>query len=328
MTFYSVHTTPWTYMEDSNSWSFLFELLLFKFSFHVTWGKDRVRKSQAMLGDWLIPAEFALAPAVTCSAEVFKTLKKQNQAVELHFSIGAWAIFKLIFSAFQKKLENVISFGLPVCRPSTGRGGRHWPLSQCITCVPIFSPPLFFFCKRNVCDICFDRYRSRNWRTHEHKASLPSSTLGWTRTMFFAIGQRTIWPASRTEAALSEWSKKMQSVFLTVLPASLLCRFMADRASGLFSRASANSRDTMLPKSASSLQPPHFQPSPGGPLCRVSQPQMVADPSAQDLVTAKATPAEAMAWTKADSLVAEGREIMEFQQSLLNEESPFQTLCR
>lgn len=31
---------------------------------------------------------------------------------------------------------------------------------------------------------------------------------------------------------------------------------------------------------------------------------MVAEPSAQDLVTAKATPAEAMAWTKADSLVA------------------------
>ncbi|KAJ7405086.1 hypothetical protein BTVI_70171 [Pitangus sulphuratus] len=33
---------------------------------------------------------------------------------------------------------------------------------------------------------------------------------------------------------------------------------------------------------------------------------MVAEPSAQDLVTAKATPAEAMAWTKADSLVAAG----------------------
>ncbi|RMC04647.1 hypothetical protein DUI87_17815 [Hirundo rustica rustica] len=31
---------------------------------------------------------------------------------------------------------------------------------------------------------------------------------------------------------------------------------------------------------------------------------MVAEPSAQDLVTANATPAEAMAWTKADSLVA------------------------
>lgn len=91
---------------------------------------------------------------------------------------------------------------------------------------------------------------------------------------------------------------------LTVLPASLLCLFMADRASGLFSRASANSRDTMLPNSTSSLQPPHFQPSPGEPLWRVSQPQMVAEPSAQDLVTAKATPAEAMAWTKADSLVA------------------------
>lgn len=31
---------------------------------------------------------------------------------------------------------------------------------------------------------------------------------------------------------------------------------------------------------------------------------MAADPSAQDRVTAKATPAEAMAWTKADSRVA------------------------
>lgn len=54
--------------------------------------------------------------------------------------------------------------------------------------------------------------------------------------------------------------------WLTVRPASLLCLFMAERASGLFSRASANSRDTSTPKSASSLQPPHFQPSPGGPL--------------------------------------------------------------
>lgn len=53
---------------------------------------------------------------------------------------------------------------------------------------------------------------------------------------------------------------------LTVRPASLLCLFIAERASGLFSRASANSRDTSTPKSASSLQPPHFQPSPGGPL--------------------------------------------------------------
>ncbi|TNN67530.1 hypothetical protein EYF80_022203 [Liparis tanakae] len=70
---------------------------------------------------------------------------------------------------------------------------------------------------------------------------------------------------------------------------------MAERASGRFSLASANSLDTMLPKSTSSLQPPHFQPSPGGPLWRVSQPQMVAEPSAQARVTANATPAEAIA---------------------------------
>lgn len=79
---------------------------------------------------------------------------------------------------------------------------------------------------------------------------------------------------------------------------------MAERASGRFSRASANSRDTSTPKSASSLHPPHFQPSPGGPLWWESQPQMVEVPSAQERVTAKATPAEAMAWTKADSRVA------------------------
>lgn len=91
---------------------------------------------------------------------------------------------------------------------------------------------------------------------------------------------------------------------LTVLPASLLCLFMAERASGRFSRASANSRDTSTPKSASSLHPPHFQPSPGGPLWWESQPQMVDVPSAQERVTAKATPADAMAWTKADSRVA------------------------
>lgn len=90
----------------------------------------------------------------------------------------------------------------------------------------------------------------------------------------------------------------------TILPASLLCRFMAERASGRFSLASANSRDTMLPKSTSSLQPPHFQPSPGGPLCLLSHPQIVAEPSAQARVTAKATPAEAMACTNADSRVA------------------------
>lgn len=60
----------------------------------------------------------------------------------------------------------------------------------------------------------------------------------------------------------------------------------------------------MLPNSTSSLQPPHFQPSPGGPFLRVSQPQMVAEPSEQARVTANATPAEAIAWTNADSLVA------------------------
>ncbi len=77
---------------------------------------------------------------------------------------------------------------------------------------------------------------------------------------------------------------------LTTRPASLLCRFIAERASGRFSRASANSRDTMLPNSTSSLQPPHFQPSPGGPFLRVSQPQMVTEPSEQARVTANATP--------------------------------------
>lgn len=93
-------------------------------------------------------------------------------------------------------------------------------------------------------------------------------------------------------------------------PASLLWRFMAERASGRFSRASANSRDTIPPNSMSSLQPPHFQPSPGVPWWRVLQPQMAAEPSAQERVTAKATPAEAMAWTKADSRVAMGKEEM------------------
>lgn len=91
----------------------------------------------------------------------------------------------------------------------------------------------------------------------------------------------------------------------TVRPASLLCRFIADRASGRFSLASANSLDTSTPNSASSLQPPHFQPSPGGPLWWVSQPHMVDVPSAQERVTAYATPADAMAWTNADSRVAE-----------------------
>lgn len=91
----------------------------------------------------------------------------------------------------------------------------------------------------------------------------------------------------------------------TVRPASLLCRFIAERASGRFSLASANSLDTNTPNSASSLQPPHFHPSPGGPLWWESQPHMVDVPSAQERVTAYATPAEAMAWTNADSRVAE-----------------------
>ncbi|KAK5881592.1 hypothetical protein CesoFtcFv8_022372 [Champsocephalus esox] len=52
----------------------------------------------------------------------------------------------------------------------------------------------------------------------------------------------------------------------TERPASLLWRFIAERASGRFSLASANSLDTSTPNSASSLQPPHFQPSPGGSL--------------------------------------------------------------
>lgn len=93
---------------------------------------------------------------------------------------------------------------------------------------------------------------------------------------------------------------------LTMRPASLLCRFIAERASGRFSLASANSLETRTPNSASSLQPPHFQPSPGGPLWCESQPHMVDVPSAQERVTANATPAEAMAWTNADSRVAEG----------------------
>lgn len=96
----------------------------------------------------------------------------------------------------------------------------------------------------------------------------------------------------------------MKELFLTIRPASLLCLFMADRASGRFSRASANSRDTRTPNSASSLQPPHFHPSPGGPLWCESQPHIVDVPSAHDRVTANATPADAMAWTNADSLVA------------------------
>ena len=91
-------------------------------------------------------------------------------------------------------------------------------------------------------------------------------------------------------------------------PASLLWRFIAERASGRFSRASANSRDTIPPNSMSSLQPPHFQPSPGEPCWRPLQPQMAAEPSAQERVTAKATPAEAMACTKADSRVAAERD--------------------
>lgn len=91
----------------------------------------------------------------------------------------------------------------------------------------------------------------------------------------------------------------------TVRPASLLCRFIAERASGRFSLASANSLDTSTPNSASSLQPPHFQPSPGGPLWWESHPHMVDVPSAHERVTANATPAEAIAWTNADSLVAE-----------------------
>lgn len=95
----------------------------------------------------------------------------------------------------------------------------------------------------------------------------------------------------------------------TVRPASLLWRFIAERASGRFSLASANSLDTSTPNSASSLQPPHFQPSPGGPLWWESQPHMVDVPSAQERVTANATPAEAMAWTKADSRVAETDEM-------------------
>ncbi len=95
------------------------------------------------------------------------------------------------------------------------------------------------------------------------------------------------------------------SYVFTVRPASLLCRFIAERASGRFSLASANSLETSTPNSASSLQPPHFQPSPGGPLWWESQPHMVDVPSAQERVTANATPAEAIAWTNADSLVAE-----------------------
>lgn len=118
----------------------------------------------------------------------------------------------------------------------------------------------------------------------------------------------TQWWSCGGSFALTDLLYEQHDLGLTIRPASLLWRFMAERASGRFSLASANSRDTRTPNSASSLQPPHFQPSPGGPLWWESQPHMVEVPSAQDRVTANATPAEAIAWTNADSLVARERE--------------------
>lgn len=51
---------------------------------------------------------------------------------------------------------------------------------------------------------------------------------------------------------------------LTLRPASLLCRFMAARASCPVSRASTNCLDIASPKPTLSLQPPHSQPWPPG----------------------------------------------------------------
>lgn len=122
-----------------------------------------------------------------------------------------------------------------------------------------------------------------------------------------AVSAATVLSGCNDQVAYEEKKPEGLTLF-TVRPASLLCRFIAERASGRFSLASANSLDTSTPNSASSLQPPHFQPSPGGPLWWESQPHMVDVPSAQERVTANATPADAMAWTNADSRVAE-REI-------------------
>lgn len=48
----------------------------------------------------------------------------------------------------------------------------------------------------------------------------------------------------------------------TSLPALLLWRFIIARAVLPWSRASAKSRETFIPKSTSSLQPPHLHPRP------------------------------------------------------------------
>lgn len=139
----------------------------------------------------------------------------------------------------------------------------------------------------------------------------PLNTLGlfdcWGIFFFEYKGEGLGVLKSRSGVWLKEQKTEKNQIKLIVFterPASLLCLFIAERASGRFSLASANSLDTSTPNSASSLQPPHFHPSPGGPLWWESQPHMVDVPSAQERVTAKATPAEAMAWTNADSLVA------------------------
>ena len=94
-------------------------------------------------------------------------------------------------------------------------------------------------------------------------------------------------------------------VLLTSLPALLLCRFIAAR--GLFprSRAFVNCSENVLPNLILLLHPDQAQPLPVLPLRDRSQSQLSRFPELHDAVTACATPAAVMAWTKAASLQPE-----------------------
>ncbi len=98
---------------------------------------------------------------------------------------------------------------------------------------------------------------------------------------------------------------KKYSQKLTCRPASLLCLFNKARASLTTSLASRKPRENLVPNSMLSLQRSHIKPLPYIPPELLShEHSSPKSPRLHDLVTSCTTPADDIAWKKADSRLA------------------------
>ena len=104
------------------------------------------------------------------------------------------------------------------------------------------------------------------------------------------------------------WMSTIKSIILTLLPASLLCKFIRarlDLSPLARSLASTNVLLNALPNATLSEHPAHSNPSGLRPDTVLSQPHWLSCPVLQLFVTEWLTEAELNAWTNAASLVPE-----------------------